>query len=135
MLVSLILAQISVSPAKPNTTYCYDYVGKLSPSPGYFLQIKHFFVFKFKGCFDNNYPFNNTGYFLPNSPENIGTEFLLYTRNNLDKEEIISYRDPAGIRRSSFNRNLPLKVICHGFGNTKWKPWIHEMKDALLSVH
>lgn len=102
----------SFSAAEPNTTYCYAYVG----------------------CFDNNYPFDNTRYYLPNDPENINTEFLLFTRKNRNNEQILSYRNTETVRNSNFNKNLPLKIIVHGFGNTKDKPWMHEMKDAFLDV-
>jgi len=86
------------------------------------------------GCFNNTVPYNNTANYLPDSPAEIGTEFILFTRANSNQRQYISYKDTKTIKQSSFNRNLPLKILIHGFSNTIEKPWLHEMKDELLKV-
>ena len=74
------------------------------------------------GCFDNFPPFSNAGNYLPVAPEDINTEFLLFTRKNLENEDTLNYKDESSILNSKFDRNLPLKLIIHGFGNNKTTP-------------
>lgn len=85
------------------------------------------------GCFDTSYPHNNTG-ILPQSPEEIQTQFVLFTRKNRNNRQYLSYKDDNTITNSKFNRNLPVKIIVHGFACTIDKAWMHEMKDAILDI-
>ncbi len=84
------------------------------------------------GCFSNSYPFNNSGNFLPVSPELIGTEFLLYTKNNLNDEDSLKYDDENTLRVSHFDSSLPLKILIHGFTHKKNTPWIVGLKNEIL---
>jgi hypothetical protein len=59
---------------------------------------------------------------------------MLFTRQNRDIEQLLSYTKPTSIRRSNFNKNLQLKIIVHGFGQDRNKPWLHEMKNSFLDV-
>ena len=62
------------------------------------------------------------------------TEFLLYTRNNIDEEQFLNYNNTDSIKNSNFNPKLPLKIIIHGFGNNRSTPWIHLLKEEILGV-
>ncbi len=59
---------------------------------------------------------------------------MLFTRQNRDTEQLLTYKNPGSIRNSNFNRNLAVKLIVHGFGNGRDKPWLHEMKNSFLDV-
>ena len=78
----------------------------------YFLQL-------FTGCFDNNFPYNNSFNYLPVAPEKIGTKFRLFTnRRDEDVKEYISYDDDNSILKSKFNKINPVRIVIHGFQNT-----------------
>ena len=47
----------------------------------------------------------------------MNTEFLLFTPQNSNSENELSYKNPDTIRNSKFDVNLPLKLIIHGFTN------------------
>ena len=68
------------------------------------------------------------------SPDLIKTEFLLFTNKNPKNGEFISYKDINSIKSSSYDRNLPLKILCHGFYNDLNTTWLYTLKDSLLTV-
>ena len=74
------------------------------------------------------------GLYEESKPENIQAEFSLYTMDHKNDEELLSYDNIASIRTSRFNKNLPLKVIVHGYANIKTSPWLNEMKEELFKV-
>ncbi|KAK3612585.1 hypothetical protein CHS0354_042087 [Potamilus streckersoni] len=88
------------------------------------------------GCFDNYPPFDNADYDLPMSPEEVGTQFLLFTRRNLamNETQFISYTDISNITNSYFDATKKTKFIIHGFSNSITTEWIYEMKDELLKT-
>ena len=98
-------------PYPVNTTICFDEV---------------------VGCFSNKAPFNNTGNYLPVAPDVLKTEFLYFSRKNVEEEQSLSYSDLDTIRNSNFDKDLPLKIIIHGFANNRSTPWVLQMKRALL---
>ncbi|XP_071118191.1 pancreatic lipase-related protein 2-like [Haliotis cracherodii] len=89
------------------------------------------------GCFSNAAPFKSSkrpSSFLPKSPQEIKTSFLLYTRANptSDKEETLSVSDPASFSKSHYDPTHPTKFIVHGFTHNGHKQWIQNMKTELL---
>ena len=84
------------------------------------------------GCFTDSNPFGGTLQrpiaFLPDTPEKIAVKFTLFNRNT--NGAIIS----AGNLGSGFDPSIGTKFITHGFLHNAIKPWVLEMKDAILSV-
>ena len=73
------------------------------------------------GCFDHSSPFVNLLMKLPQSPEEIGTSFRLYTRNNSIPEEADELDDSnvSKLKESHFNIERPRTIIvCHGWTGT-----------------
>ena len=101
-------------------------------------KVKYFnckiFLFNYRnlGCFSNSYPFNFTGNYLPLHPDELKTEFLLFTRQNRDQEQLLSYKN-LDLISTNFNRLLPLKIIIHGFSNDRSTSWLHRMKNEILN--
>lgn len=58
----------------------------------------------------------------------------MYTPKTKTDGRILSYSDIETIKNSKFNRSLPLKIIIHGFFNNYDTPWLHSLKDSLLTV-
>ncbi|XP_078319406.1 pancreatic lipase-related protein 2-like isoform X2 [Crassostrea virginica] len=94
-----------------NKTVCYDHVG----------------------CFNNLPPFDNAAFDLPRSPEEVGTEFLLFTRGNPSSPDRLSYVSQTSISSSHYRGDIPTKIIIHGFANTVNTRWLYTMKDAFLA--
>lgn len=90
--------------------------------------------YEYIGCFTNSYPYNNTGNILPASPDEIQTKFALFTTTSKNNREFLSYKDTSTIRKSKYNRDLPLKIITHGFASTVDQVWMDEMKDTLFEI-
>ena len=70
------------------------------------------------GCFDHSPPFVNLAMKLPQSPEEIGTSFRLYTRdNNITNEaDELDDSDKEKLKKSHFNIERPRTIIvCHGW--------------------
>jgi len=96
-----------------NTTVCYPVVG----------------------CFDNNDPFNNAALQVPQPPELIDTQFLLFTQEASIKPEFLFYNgDDQSIIESSLNSTRWLRIIVHGFTNNRDSIWIQPLKDELLKL-
>lgn len=73
------------------------------------------------GCFDQFPPFANPLMKLPQSPEEIGTSFRLYTRdNNITNEaDELDDSDKEKLKKSHFNIERPKTIIvCHGWTGT-----------------
>ncbi|XP_067129857.1 pancreatic lipase-related protein 2-like [Centruroides vittatus] len=90
-------------------TVCYDYVG----------------------CFESNGTFSHI-WSVPANPEEIQTEFLLYTRENRKTPDYVDYRDIHTLYESRLKPGKPIKVICHGFGGSSSLSWVQSMKNAFL---
>ncbi|GIY63323.1 pancreatic lipase-related protein 2 [Caerostris darwini] len=86
------------------------------------------------GCFDKAGTFKHLKQ-LPEPPETVNTQFLLYTRKNPHDPQIIDYKKPETVLESNIDPKLPLKFITHGFGGRNNLTWIWEMKNALLKMH
>jgi len=107
-----------------------------------FIRQNEGFLFP-KRCFGDLGCFDNGGYFalrqpnkLPESPEEIGAEFLLNTRrkNDVTKPEVVVYDDAESIRASSFDPSKKTKILIHGFLATCKGGRFEEMAAALLSA-
>ncbi|XP_052271531.1 inactive pancreatic lipase-related protein 1-like [Dreissena polymorpha] len=85
------------------------------------------------GCFSNETPFNNAAGSLPQSPEEVGVVFMLYTRNSRLSPQILS-TEPALIRASYFSGHRKSVLIVHGFRDDGREDWLVDMKDALLQM-
>lgn len=95
---------------------------------------QYIYIFDELGCFSNEAPFTNTGYFLPIPPDMLKTEFLLFTPKNPRFEQLLHYRDPESVKMSNFDTSLPLKIVIHGFDNTRETRWMHDIKNAILKT-
>lgn len=89
--------------------------------------------YKYVGCFNNLPPFDNAAYDLPRSPEEIGTEFLLFTRRNPSNPDRLDYVSQSSVVSSNFKSSAQTKIIIHGFANTVKTTWLYNMKDAFLT--
>ncbi|XP_052686468.1 pancreatic lipase-related protein 2-like [Crassostrea angulata] len=108
--VALVCTSTTENPYK-NKTVCYKYVG----------------------CFNNLPPFDNAAYDLPRSPEEIGTEFLLFTRRNPSNPDRLDYVSQSSVVSSQFQRSVQTKIIIHGFANTVKTTWLYKMKRSFLT--
>lgn len=71
---------------------------------------------------------------MPQSPQHVDPQFLLYTRKNLHDQENVHWNSTESIKESKyFNGSLPTKVIVHGFlDNQALGHWMKDMKDRFL---
>ncbi|XP_035698636.1 uncharacterized protein LOC118431502 [Branchiostoma floridae] len=69
------------------------------------------------GCFSDEFPFDNTGGVVPQSPEYINTVFYVFTKSNptIEARQAISYDDILSVQNSPFDPAKPVKVLIHGF--------------------
>lgn len=88
--------------------------------------------YDYVGCFNNLPPFDNAHLNLPQSPNQIDTQFLLFTRRNPQNPDYLNYIFPTSIIYSHYQKTSATKIIIHGFSNSMITPWIHAMKDAFL---
>ncbi|CAF0740905.1 unnamed protein product [Adineta steineri] len=101
------------SPVHANTSICYPVVG----------------------CFDNNAPFTNAAFEIPQSPEFIDTQFLLFTQETPTNPEFLFYNgNDKSIVESNLNSSRWLRIIVHGFINNRDSIWIKPLKDELLTL-
>ncbi|XP_009944614.1 PREDICTED: pancreatic lipase-related protein 2-like [Leptosomus discolor] len=84
--------------------------------------------YKRLGCFTDSPPWSGipgrelAG--LPSSPEDVNTNFLLYTRDNIMKYQKISATNPSTIRASNFRTHRKTRFIIHGHLAGADLPWI-----------
>ncbi|XP_077970899.1 inactive pancreatic lipase-related protein 1-like [Styela clava] len=89
------------------------------------------------GCFTNDFPYTSPRRpvpHLPWSPEEIGTEFRLFTRYNQFGYHLLSYSDAQTIVESTFSPFRKTKFIVHGFTSQGAASWVLELKNAILGV-
>ncbi|CAN7993864.1 unnamed protein product [Ixodes hexagonus] len=84
------------------------------------------------GCFRQNtrlvHPIG-----LPDAPELVNTLFWLYSRDNAGCPKLLDYTTVSGFRQlGQFATPKDLVVLIHGFGQHSQKPWVAQVKDALL---
>ncbi|XP_075071626.1 pancreatic triacylglycerol lipase-like [Mixophyes fleayi] len=90
------------------------------------------------GCFSDAAPYSGTVERpftrLPWTPEQINTRFLLFTRDNQNRYQVISAVDPSTISSSNFRTSRKTRFVIHGFtssGDSGWRP---DMCRTLLQV-
>ncbi|XP_052256454.1 pancreatic triacylglycerol lipase-like [Dreissena polymorpha] len=82
------------------------------------------------GCFSNSKPYDNVNCKVPESPNHIQVQFLLYTRANSQSPEIVT-NNTLSIQASNFSSTRKTKFIIHGY-NDKHGPWMSKMAQAIL---
>ena len=86
------------------------------------------------GTFTNSSPFSDPIYRpnadLPQIPSFIDTKFYLYTRNHSNNGSLVTMASQS----SYFIRNSRIAFIIHGWLSDSFRPWIFEMKNAILRV-
>ncbi|XP_069835802.1 pancreatic triacylglycerol lipase-like [Dendropsophus ebraccatus] len=96
-------------------TRCYDDIGCVSNDPPYWSLTRSVSIF-------------------PQSPEEINTQFFLFTRNNIDQYQVVSARDLSTIQNSSLDCSRKSVFIIHGFTDRGDSPWMVDMCRTLLQV-
>ncbi|XP_078317695.1 pancreatic lipase-related protein 2-like [Crassostrea virginica] len=124
----LICGDTNTSTTHSHVTSSPKPVNATTPKPIQYKTICYAYV----GCFDNYPPFDNAALDLPRSPDEIGTEFLLYTRRSWNTSQHLNYSSLASVTNSLYKPSLKTKVIIHGFTNSIKSTWLYEMKDAFL---
>ncbi|XP_070537615.1 inactive pancreatic lipase-related protein 1-like [Ptychodera flava] len=84
------------------------------------------------GCFTNDPPYDNTGRFLPESPEDIDVSFILLTRSNLLIPTVLVRNDTKGLAQSNFDPTKPTKFTIHGYTDDGLTAWAYDMAKALV---
>lgn len=79
------------------------------------------------GCFSDNHPFDSSLIALPSHPESIGTKFILYTRANALKKEVLSVDSNSSVINSTFEPSRKVKFIIHGFTQSGQSEWVKKM--------
>ena len=79
------------------------------------------------GCFSDNHPFDSSLIALPSHPETIGTKFILYTRANALKKEVLSVDSNSSIINSTFEPSRKVKFVIHGFTQSGQSEWVKKM--------
>lgn len=70
---------------------------------------------------------------LPQTPEEIKTDFYLYTPlNDFPFGERFTAENLEAITNTSFDPKLRLTIIVHGFTQDGFKPWITKMRKELM---
>lgn len=86
------------------------------------------------GCFTDEYPFSGSLSrpiaFLPESPERINVKFTLFNKNTAPEGEPIS----SSFVGDSFDPAKPTKMIVHGFLHNARKPWVIQMRSAIMNT-
>ena len=73
---------------------------------------------------------------LPQSPETIDIQFLLYSRNSPTNEEILKNGDNDSIFVSRFDGRKPTKILISAyFDNPDFNKWTQKMRDQFLSLY
>lgn len=69
---------------------------------------------------------------LPQSPEEINTKFLLFTRLNKASPHSLIYNNADSVLRSKFSSSRPTKLIIHGFLGDGILGWMNRIRQAML---
>ena len=71
--------------------------------------------------------------YLPESPEEIGTKFLLYISGGGPRKEITYNMDEAEFIDRGFDSSRATKIVIHGFTSSANDDGIRDIKDAFLA--
>ncbi|XP_010713079.1 inactive pancreatic lipase-related protein 1-like isoform X2 [Meleagris gallopavo] len=90
------------------------------------------------GCFTDDIPWSGTAerpiYRLPWSPEQIGTQFFLYTKENSNNYQEISAVNSATIGSSNFKTSRKTRFVVHGFIDEGEEGWPADLCKRILTV-
>ncbi|XP_014664199.1 PREDICTED: LOW QUALITY PROTEIN: inactive pancreatic lipase-related protein 1-like [Priapulus caudatus] len=81
------------------------------------------------GCFPTGGSFSDED---PWPPEEIGTDFWLYTRRNPVEYQIMDVNMEHSISASYWDKLNPTKILVHGFQSSGTSQWLQDMRDKLL---
>ncbi|KAM3910298.1 pancreatic lipase-related protein 2-like [Leptodactylus fuscus] len=90
------------------------------------------------GCVQNDPPYWSLTRLsrFPLDPPTINTTFLVYTRNNTEKYQIVSARNLSTFNQSYFDCSRPCTVfVIHGYLESGYDWWPTEMCKAILQFH
>ncbi|XP_078686854.1 pancreatic triacylglycerol lipase-like isoform X2 [Branchiostoma floridae x Branchiostoma belcheri] len=82
------------------------------------------------GCFSRGGDFPDA---LPQSPAEINTQFLLYTRTNPATEHSIMYDDTSSVLNSYFDSSKKTKFLVHGYMDDRTEEWLILAREAILA--
>ncbi|KAB0794450.1 hypothetical protein PPYR_11289 [Photinus pyralis] len=92
------------------------------------------------GCFEVEGPFAYLE-MVPGPPEDVNTKFFLYPSHKSRKSGFTHLEIPFSNLSDAFNwgdrgfnKELPTKVLIHGFGSDCSHIWVYEMRSALMAV-
>ena len=69
---------------------------------------------------------------LPESPEEIGTTFLLYTSNRLANQVITYHMTEAQFAERGFDQLRDTKIVIHGFRSSAHNAGLTDIRDAFI---
>ena len=69
--------------------------------------------------------------YLPIAPEDLKTDFQLYTNLIPNDTDTLSYLDEESVRSSRYDKRYPLKILIHGFQNTGKDKWIIQIANKI----
>ncbi|KAF4517604.1 hypothetical protein B566_EDAN008595 [Ephemera danica] len=110
---SIELAMRQVAVRDDNETRCYDELGCLELTKGWYHLIYR--------------PFN----VFPLPREVVNTRFILHTRKNPSEGQVLSAQNDKTIRKSNFDVKKPTKMIIHGFIDTPLSNWVKYYTECL----
>ncbi|XP_019643407.1 PREDICTED: pancreatic triacylglycerol lipase-like isoform X2 [Branchiostoma belcheri] len=82
------------------------------------------------GCFSRGGDYPDA---LPQSPAEINTQFLLYTRANPATEQGIMYDDTGSVLNSYFDSSKKTKFLVHGYMDDRTEEWLILAREAILA--
>ncbi|XP_030060570.1 inactive pancreatic lipase-related protein 1-like [Microcaecilia unicolor] len=82
------------------------------------------------GCFTSSFPWSG----LPESPEEINTRFLVFTKDTMENYKVISARNLSSITASSFRPHKVTRFIIQGYINDEYRNWIRDMCLKLFTI-
>ena len=59
-------------------------------------------------------------------------DFLLWTRTNPSDADHLKVDDVTGLNASHFDRNLPTKILVHGYDDTGTTGWVLNVRNKYL---
>ncbi|XP_071953370.1 pancreatic triacylglycerol lipase-like [Antedon mediterranea] len=89
------------------------------------------------GCFDKGWPFydipDRPVSYLPDTREDVGTEFQLNTRKNPIAPQYLLASNTTTISNSWFNPKHPTIFICHGYAENSDVDWVHTLGTTFIN--
>ncbi|XP_040293649.1 pancreatic lipase-related protein 2-like [Bufo bufo] len=89
------------------------------------------------GCASNDYPYwSNTRLIsiFPQSPEQINTRFLMFTKKNTKEYQVLSARNISTFHESNFDCRRKSVFIIHGYTEKGSDPWLVDLCQKILET-